>query len=112
MIRAGIVALLLVLTAVASAHEIRPAYLRVQQVDAEIYDILFRVPSRGSMRLAIYVDLPEACRTSGEVVTWQQSGMLVERWTSECTGGLTGGVITIPGLGCHPDRCAVSLRAP
>ncbi len=98
MIRAVFLALLLMLTSVASAHEIRPAYLRIQQVDAESYDLLFRVPSRGTMRLAIYVQMPENCRTLGDVVTWQQSGMLVERWTSECTGGLTGGNITVAGL--------------
>ena len=96
--RAVTLLVLLTLAAAASAHEIRPAFLRVQQVDAETYDILFRVPSRGSMRLAIYAQMPQTCRTTGDVVTWQQSGMIVERWTSECAGGLSGNTITIEGL--------------
>lgn len=98
MIRSTLLMILLALAAAASAHEIRPAFLRIQQVDAETYDILFRVPSRGSMRLAIYVQMPEVCKTAGDVVTWQQGGMIVERWTSECSGGLTGNDITIEGL--------------
>ena len=98
MTRALLLVLMLSLTVVASAHEIRPAYLRVQQVEAETYDILFRVPARGAMRLAIYTRMPENCETSGEPVSWQQGGMLVERWTSDCAGGLSGNEITIDGL--------------
>ncbi len=98
MIRAIITGLLLVLAVGASAHEVRPAYVRIQQFDSETFDIMFRVPSRGSLRLAIYVDLPQHCRNSDEVVTWQQNGMIIDRWTSDCQGGLTGGEVTIDGL--------------
>ena len=59
MTRAIVLALLLTLAAAASAHEVRPAYLRIQQLDTESFDVLFRVPARGAMRLAIYVELPE-----------------------------------------------------
>ena len=98
MMRAVLLALLLVLTSVATAHEIRPAFLRVQQIEAENYDILFRVPARGNLRLAIYVEMPENCKIDGEPVTWQQGGMMVERWSSECPGGLAGSELNIAGL--------------
>ena len=98
MMRALVMALLLVATLSASAHEVRPAYLRVLQVDAESFDVLFRVPARGNLRLGIYVNMPGHCQQSGEVLTWQQGGMIVERWTSECDGGLTGSEIRVDGL--------------
>lgn len=96
--RAIVVALLLTLATAASAHEVRPAYLRVQQLDAESFDVLFRVPARGGMRLAIYVGLPGHCQQSGEILAWQQGGMIIERWQSECPAGLTGSDVTIEGL--------------
>lgn len=98
MIRAIVLTLLILLAAAVSAHEIRPAYLRIQQVDDQSYDFLFRVPSRGSMRLAIFVVMPDNCRMDGDIVTWQQSGMIVERWSSECSRGLAGGNVAIAGL--------------
>ena len=90
--------LLLALSVSATAHEVRPAYMRVQQVDTETFDVLFRVPARGGLRLGIYVGMPEHCQQDGEVLTWQQGGMIVERWTSNCPGGLTGSEMTIEGL--------------
>lgn len=98
MMRALILALLLLLAAAATAHEVRPAYLRIQQLDTESFSVLWRVPARGTMRLAIYVELPEHCKASDEVLSWQQGGMNVERWTSGCPGGLTGADISIEGL--------------
>ena len=46
------------LTPVATAHEVRPAYLQLHQVDAETYDVVWKVPGRGEMRLGLDVDLP------------------------------------------------------
>ena len=98
MMRAIVVALLLTLATAASAHEVRPAYLRIQQLDSQSYDVLWRVPARGAMRLAIYVELPEHCQIRGEVLGWQQGGMNVERWVSECPDALTGSDVSIEGL--------------
>ena len=98
MIRAMLLALLLALSATATAHEIRPAFVRIQQVDDESYDVLFRVPSRGSLRLAIYAEMPDHCRMDGDTATWQQNGMIVERWSNQCSGGLAGGIVNVAGL--------------
>ena len=87
------------LTAVpCGAHEVRPAYLRIQQLDESRFDVLWRVPARGEMRLAIYVQLPEAC-TEGEVpLTWEEGGTWIERQIAVCPGGLTGKRVEIRGL--------------
>jgi hydrogenase/urease accessory protein HupE len=96
--RAVIAALLLMLVADVCAHEVRPAYLRIQQKSAESFDLLWRVPARGQLRLGLYVQLPPQCENAGEVRAWQQGGVFVERWTARCVGGLAGNDIAIDGL--------------
>ena len=54
--------------------EVRPAYSRIQQTAPESFDLLWRVPARVQMRLALYVQLPEPCENIGEVRAWQQGG--------------------------------------
>jgi hydrogenase/urease accessory protein HupE len=82
----------------ASAHEVRPAYLRIQQIAAEQYDVLWRVPAMGDLRLGIYIDMPENCEPAGEPLRWMEGGTHVERWTTHCTGGLVGQEVIVNGL--------------
>ena len=91
-------ALLLVLAASAGAHEVRPAFLRIQQTTPESFDLLWRVPARGQMRLSLYVQLPSHCENIDQVRAWQQGGVFVERWTSRCPGGIADNEVTIDGL--------------
>lgn len=86
------------LTPVASAHEVRPAYLRIQQQAETVYDFLWRVPARGEMRLSLYVEMPPGCETRGEVRSYQQNATFIERWVADCPGGLAGETIRIQGL--------------
>jgi hydrogenase/urease accessory protein HupE len=90
--------LLLGILGAAQAHEVRPAYLRIQEVEGATYDVLWRVPALGEMRLALYVRLPEECATLGEVRSWQQNATRTERWRTSCPGGLTDRQISIDGL--------------
>lgn len=85
-------------SSVADAHEVRPGYLRIKQVDAAAYDVLWRVPARGDLRLGLYARLPDHCNTRGEMRSYQQGGAFVERWTSVCLGGLVGHDVAIEGL--------------
>jgi hydrogenase/urease accessory protein HupE len=89
---------LLLIPAVSDAHEVRPGYLRIQQVDAETYDMLFRVPARGELRLGLYARMPGHCETRGDVRSYRQGGAFVERWVATCAGGITGYEIAIDGL--------------
>ena len=70
LMRTVVVVLLLVLATNATAHEVRPAYLRIQQTTSDMFDLLWRVPARGEMRLALYVLLPSHCETIGDVHAW------------------------------------------
>ncbi|HET6564167.1 MAG TPA: HupE/UreJ family protein, partial [Xanthomonadales bacterium] len=80
------------------AHEVRPAYLRIQQTAAEQFGVLWRVPAMGDMRLGIYIRMPDQCETSAEPLRWQEGGTFVERWTTHCPGGLEGQRVHVDGL--------------
>jgi hydrogenase/urease accessory protein HupE len=93
-----LLAMALIATAPATAHEVRPAYLRIQQTGEEQFDLLWRVPARGDLRLGIYVQLPEHCGEPEQPLAWQEGGTWVERWTARCPGGLSGHRVAIRGL--------------
>ncbi len=80
------------------AHEVRPGYLHIKQIEAETYDVFWRVPARGDLRMALYARLPDHCDTRGEVRAWQQDAAHIERWVSICPGGLNGYEVRIDGL--------------
>jgi len=97
-LRAAVLVLLLAISAGAQAHEVRPAYLRIQQTAGEQFDVLWRVPAMGNLRLGIYVQLPASCGEAENRVSWQENATWVERWSTNCPGGLTGQSVTISGL--------------
>ena len=82
----------------AEAHEVRPAYLRIQQTAEDQFELLWRVPARGEMRLGIYVQMPGHCEEDENPLTWQEGGTYVERWSANCPGGIIGHPIGITGL--------------
>jgi hydrogenase/urease accessory protein HupE len=90
--------LLSLLFAGVEAHEVRPGYLAVRQTDAESFDVLWKVPARGDLRLSLQARLPESCRELAPRSSYLGSGASTERWSVSCPGGLTGHSITIDGL--------------
>jgi hypothetical protein len=93
-----LVALLGLAAGTAAAHEVRPAYLRVHQASEQTFDILWRVPARGEMKLAINVEMPEHCEQSGSLQSWQEEGTWISQWSETCPGGISGKRIGIAGL--------------
>lgn len=82
----------------AFAHEVRPAYLEMRQTGPEMYDILWKVPGQGDLRLGIYVELPAACTNITEPRGSMVNNAFSERWTVSCSRGLNGSTIHIAGL--------------
>jgi hydrogenase/urease accessory protein HupE len=82
---------------IVQAHEVRPGYLQIKQVDKLTYDLLWKVPAKGDQRLGLYVRLPENCRNS-EAWSRFAGGAYIERWQATCEGGLNDGTIVIDGL--------------
>ncbi|WP_419695549.1 HupE/UreJ family protein [Mesorhizobium muleiense] len=82
----------------ADAHEIRPAYLAMLETAPDRFDVVWKVPALGEMRLGLYAHLPAACADETEHKRSIQDGAYLERWTVTCEGGLNGSQIEITGL--------------
>jgi hypothetical protein len=83
---------------VSHAHETRPAYLELRESAPDTYQVLWKVPARGDLRLALYPRFPEGCRTADEPVTFVTQESYVERASLARDGGLDGERIAIEGL--------------
>jgi hydrogenase/urease accessory protein HupE len=89
----------LVLAGTAAAHEVRPAYLELREVESATYDVLWKVPARGdTLRLALYARFPADSKTIGEPRGMFNNNAHVERWRLQRPGGLAGQTVTIEGL--------------
>lgn len=86
-----------VVIGIAQAHEVRPGYLQINQLDASTYDLLWKIPAKGDQRLGLYVRLPDNCQNS-EMTSIFAGGAYIERWQAACEGGLKDGIIAIDGL--------------
>lgn len=82
----------------AAAHEVRPAFLQIRQLDTSTYDILWKTPAQGDMRLALNVILPLECRPVSEPRTTLVNAAVIQRWRTDCAGGLPGKRIVIENL--------------
>ena len=85
--------------AITHAHESRPAYLEITEVQQDSYDITWRRPARGDRVLAMQPVFPEHCAVKGNVADYLSSGAHVSRWTLACQEkGLVDQSISIDGL--------------
>ena len=83
----------------AGAHEFRPAYLELTQTAADRFDVLWKVPARGeSLRLGLYVNLPEGTETLTEPLGVFVGGAYLERWSVRHPAAMVDGTIRVDGL--------------
>ena len=85
-------------TTTVQAHEVRPGYLALNQTGPESYDVLWKVPAKGDMRLGLRAQLPDTCRSQVPPSSHFAGGAFSERWSVSCPGGLTDKTIAIDGL--------------
>ncbi|MDP3738506.1 MAG: HupE/UreJ family protein [Hyphomonadaceae bacterium] len=83
---------------VAMAHEIRPAFLEIREIEPATYDMLWKTPAQGEMRLALNVILPKECADARDPRAMLVEGAVIERWRTACEGGLVGKQIVIENL--------------
>lgn len=88
----------LVMAPAALAHEIRPAYLEIREIEPNVYDFLWKTPARGEMRLALNILQPEACTNAAEPRSTMVGGAVIQRWRAACEGGLIAKPIEIENL--------------
>ena len=82
----------------ANGHEVRPGYLDMRQTGPETYQVIWKVPMRGELRLALYLALPDSCESIGPKTRYHIGGASIERQTVTCSGDLTGRTIRVDGL--------------
>ncbi|MCK7598442.1 HupE/UreJ family protein [Microbulbifer sp. CAU 1566] len=88
----------LLLPALSQAHELRPASLSIIQTAAETFDVTWRVPARGDLRLSLNVGLSDDIHASGLPVAQFVGAYYVERWQVSHPAELIGSRIEIEGL--------------
>jgi hydrogenase/urease accessory protein HupE len=98
------------LCAGAQAHEVGPGYLELQQSGPETYDVLWKVPARGDLQLAIAPAWPENCDVEGAPRRFATGGAATERSTIRCAGGLTGREVLVSGLSATVIDVLVRLQ--
>jgi len=82
----------------AAAHEIRPAYLQIEQLDTQRFDIIWRVPARGQLRLSLNVQFGQEAMALNPPSGGFQNGFYTERWQIQHPEGLSQLPISIDGL--------------
>jgi hydrogenase/urease accessory protein HupE len=83
----------------ACAHEVRPAYLQIDEVASGRYHLLWRTPVLAGMRLPVVLRLPGDIHDVVEPAVQELSDSLVERRVLDAVpGGLAGHRIEFVGL--------------
>ena len=81
------------------AHEMRPAYLEITEIQPELYDVYWKVPAKGvDQRLSLHVVFDDRVKIEAEPAGMFLTGAHVERSRVSCPGGLAGTTVTIDGL--------------
>jgi hydrogenase/urease accessory protein HupE len=89
--------LMLGMAGITQAHEVRPGYLELREIDSLHYDLLWKVPAKNDKRLGLYVELPEHC-TGTEPHSRFAGGAYIERSRVSCEQTLIGERVVIDGL--------------
>ena len=82
----------------ALGHEVRPAYLRIDAVSEEHYDVLWKVPLAGGMALPLAPVFPPDCTAVDVGLNAVAVDALVRRFKLHCPNGLRGGTVAVDGL--------------
>jgi HupE / UreJ protein len=89
----------LVIAAAAHGHEIRPAYLEINEAAAGRYRVLWKRPILGEVALRLDLRLPESCHDQETPTRYATPRSLIERRFITCgEGGLAGQRVAIDGL--------------
>src|SRR5688572_7188751 len=80
------------------ADVFRPAYLELREAGNDRYDVMWKVPAQGEMRLAVRVQFPDGAVQVTQPQALFVSNAFVERWQISRPDGLVGETVGIDGL--------------
>ncbi len=93
----AIAAVALLAPPAAQSHEVRPGYLELSSRGEGSWDVLWKVPAKGDLRLGLNVRFPAGCEET-RVVARRAGTAHLEQWRATCAEGLVGRSIVIEGL--------------
>ena len=94
-----VAAILLFLAGVAaSAHEVRPAYLELREAGAGEFEVLWKTPMRGDMRLALAPEFSGRTAILTPIASRQTGDAAVQTWRLRAIEPLRGQSIRVAGL--------------
>jgi hydrogenase/urease accessory protein HupE len=88
----------MLITGVASAHEVRPAYLSVQEDAPNEFSVLFKTPMQGDARLALSALFSGKVETLTPIVAHPTGDAMVQTWRMRMLEPLAGQTVLIDGL--------------
>lgn len=80
------------------AHEVRPAYLELREIQAGEYAVLWKTPMRGDMRLSLAPEFSGRSENLTPVGTRTSGGAAVQTWRMKASEPLRGQRLRIVGL--------------
>jgi hypothetical protein len=96
-LRISLLAIICIFNLQVEAHEVRPAFLHLSQVNDTVYTLLWKVPARGEAIPKIYPVLPDAWKAV-EMKSSFLPGHLNRIYELKTPGAVQGSVIQIDGL--------------
>lgn len=82
----------------ASAHEVRPAYLQIEEDAPGEFNVLFKTPMRGEMRLDLSVAFSGKVENLTPVVSRPTGDAMVQTWRFRAIDPLLGQSVAVDGL--------------
>ena len=80
------------------AHEIRPAYLSVEEKPNSNIDVLWKLPKKADVELKLKPIFPEFCDQVVSPTFSSVSGATLQKWAIKCSRSLRGSSIAVRGL--------------
>jgi hydrogenase/urease accessory protein HupE len=112
--RLGVVVALLLafagLSGVASAHEVRPAYLELRESSSGELDVLWKTPMVGDMRLALAPVLSGESEELTPMATRHTGNAAVQSWRLRLAEPLRGRTLHIDGLAATMTDALVRIE--
>lgn len=80
------------------AHEVRPAYLQLTERAPGMFDLLFKTPMLGDLRLRLDVTFSGQVEATAPVISRTAASAMVQTWQIRAIEPLAGQVVRVSGL--------------
>ena len=100
----------LLLSVEASAHRFAPSLLRLFEIGAGQYSVVWKTPAQATSAIPLRPVFPDNCTVvGGDPGTLEGTGV-VSSWRLQCSGGLLGHSIAVSGLSENQASVLFSLE--